>query len=113
MSEWPVNTNPVLTVFREGMDSGDKWGSTINFLFGLCDVAMSYDVAIPAELEFAQSPFGADEDNDYYKAIEGLLTENVYIHQPLDLPVFQKHVEHALKVLARYDSLLRLNGESY
>lgn len=113
MTSWPENRNPVITVFRENFDTGDKWGSTINFLFALCDIATVFDVEIPAELEFSASPLGADIEDDSYQSILGLMSAGMYIHAPLTLEEFRKHVGHALKVLGRYDSLLRLAGEDY
>lgn len=113
MEKWPANKNPVLTVLRENFDDGDKWGSTVNFLFALCDIAMTYDVPIPAELEFSQSPFGADTTAYEYIAIAELLEPGKYVYEALDVEEFRKHVEHALKVCGRYDSLLRMAGENY
>lgn len=113
MSVWPENKNPILTIAKEEFDRGDMWGSNINFLFALCDVATVFDVSIPTELDFHQSPFGADDEADDYKSIIGLLSPSVYIHEPLTLEEFRKHVEHALKVLGRYDSILRLEGKDY
>jgi hypothetical protein len=112
MAEWPANTNPVLTVLRENFDSGDKWGSNIRFLFSLCDVALEYGVSVPVELQYVPSPFGGDTEAYEYQAITGLLAWE-YIYKPLSLERFKKEVEHALKVCARYDSLLRLAGENY
>lgn len=113
MTAWPENKNPILEIFRENFDDGDKWGSTINFLFALCDIAMVYGVTIPTELQFSPSPFGPDSDAPSYKDLEGLMEDGYYIHEPLSLEELQKHVSHALKVLNKYDSILRLNGESY
>lgn len=110
MTVWPTNTNPVLTVFRENFDTGDKLSCTVSFLFALCDVATLFDVEIPEELEFRQSMFGADEDNDEYQSIIGLMSASMYVHQPMELEDFRRHVGHALKVLAKYDSQLRLAG---
>lgn len=110
---WPDSHNPIIVIFRENFDTGDKWGSTINYLFALCDVATKYSVEIPEELEFSISPFGPDEDADSFKEIEGLMSEDMYIHAPLTLEGFQLAVSHALKVLAKYDALLRLAGENY
>jgi hypothetical protein len=113
MTTWPSNTNPVLTVLRENFDSGDKWGSNIRFLFALCDIATKYEVSIPSELQYVASPFGGDAEDYSYQALEGLLQAGEYIYEPLTLDQFRKHVGHALKVLAKYDSLLRLAGENY
>jgi hypothetical protein len=110
---WPTGKNPILSVLRETFDAGDKWGSNINFLFALCDIATKYEVEIPAELEFSPSPFGGDTDCYEYQSLEGLLIEGEYIYRALTLEEFRKHVGHALKVCARYDSLLRLAGENY
>lgn len=113
MNSWPENKNPIITVFRENFDSGDRWGSTVNFLFALCDIAITYDVTIPPELQFAQSPFGADTDAYSYRALEELLEDGAYVYDALTVEEFRKHVEHALKVLGRYDAILRLEGHSY
>jgi hypothetical protein len=113
MSKWPENKNPILIIAKENYDRGDMWGSNVNMLFALCDVATVFDVEIPDELEFQQSPFGADADADEYKSIIGLMSQDMYIHEPLMLEEFRKHVAHALKVLGKYDSLLRLEGENY
>ena len=113
MNAWPENTNPILSIFRENFDDGDKWGSTINFLFALCDVAMDYGVHIPVELQYVASPLGSNSDDDNYIAICQLLEDGTYIYEPLTIEELEKHVSHALKVLGKYDSLLRLNGESY
>lgn len=113
MTTWPENTNPILSIFRENFDDGDKWGSTISFLFALCDIAMTYGVEIPEELHFSQSPFGADTTDYSYQAIEGLLEDGNYTYEPLTVEELQKHVSHALKVLGKYDSILRIEGQSY
>lgn len=113
MNEWPDSHNPIIVIFRENFDTGDKWGSTIQFLFALCDIATKYEVSIPSELQFVASPFGGDTEDYSYQAIEALMTEGEYIYAPLTLEGFQWAVAHALKVLGRYDSLLRLAGENY
>lgn len=113
MTEWPENKNPILTIFRENFDTGDKWGSTIIFLFALCDVATDLDVEIPSELEFSPSPFGSDTEEYNYKAIMALITEGEYIYSALTIDELREHVAHALKVLGKYDSILRLEGENY
>jgi hypothetical protein len=112
-TEWPTGKNPILTVMRETFDAGDAWGSNINFLFALCDIATKYGVEIPAELEFSPSPFGADTEAYEFQSLEALMIEGEYIHRALTLEEFQKHVSHALKVCGRYDALLRLAGENY
>lgn len=113
MTAWPENKNPILTIAKEEFDRGDMWGSNINFLFALCDVAMVHGVTIPSELQFSPSPFGPDSENPTYKDLEALMDEGYYIHEPLTLEEFRKHVAHALKVLAKYDAILRLEGHGY
>lgn len=113
MTAWPENKNPILTVAKEQYDGGDMWGSNLMFLFALCDVATVFDVPIPAELDFHQSLFGVDEDCDDYQSIIGLMSRDMYIHEPLTLEEFRKHVAHALKVLGKYDAILRLEGHGY
>jgi hypothetical protein len=113
MTAWPENKNPILTIAKEQYDGGDMWGSNLMFLFALCDIATVFDVAIPAELDFSQSPFGADTEDDSYKSILGLMSRDMYIYEPLTLEEFRKHVGHALKVLGKYDSVLRLAGHNY
>jgi hypothetical protein len=113
MESWPANKNPVLTVYREGIDKGDKWGSNLSFLFALCDIAVDYGIPIPGELEFRQGIWGSDTDSYEYQAIEGLLKEGEYIYAPLTQQRFDSSVSQALKVLGRYDSLLRLAREDY
>ena len=112
-TEWPENVNPILSVFRWNWDKGDSWGSTINFLFALCDIATDYGVSVPVELQYVASPFGSDTDANSYQALQGLLDPDYYVHAPLTLEEFKKHVWHALKVLGRYDSILRLEGKDY
>jgi hypothetical protein len=100
-------TNPILSLARDYQDKGDAWGSNINFLFALCDIATVFGVEdIPEELEFTQSPFGAATEAYEYQAMLELFDE-------LTLEEFTKHIVHALKVLAKYDSLLRLAGKDY
>ena len=113
MEKWPENVNPILSIFRENFDKGDKWGSTISFLFALCDVAMDYNVPIPVALQYVPSPFGSATDDYSYIAICELLEAGKYIYEPLTTAELEKHVAHALKVLGRYDSLLRIEGENY
>lgn len=114
METWPENKNPILTVLREELaQDDDKWGRNIAFLFALCDIAVDYGVPVPGELEFRQAMGGSDTEVYEYQAIEGLLKDGEYIYAPLSLEQFCKHVEQALKVCGRYDSLLRLAGESY
>jgi hypothetical protein len=112
-TEWPTGKNPILTVMRETFDDGDKWGSNINFLFALCDIATKYEVSIPSELQYVASPFGQDTEAYEFQSLEALMIEGEYIHRALTLEEFRKHVSHALKVCARYDALLRLAGENY
>lgn len=113
MTSWPENKNPILIVMRESFDKGDAYASNLGWLFALCDIATVFDVEIPAELEFSQSPFGADDEAWEYQSILGLMSPSMYIHEPLTLEEFRKHVGHALKVLGRYDAILRLEGHSY
>lgn len=113
MESWPTNTNPVLQVLRENLDTGDKWGSNISFLFSLCDIAVDYGIPVPGELQFSQGLGGSDTDAPEYQAIEGLLKPGEYIYAPLTQQQFDMWVSHALKVCARYDALLRLAGENY
>lgn len=113
METWPENRNPILSVLRENFDSGDKWGSNIRFLFCLCDIAVDYGIPVPGELQFSQGLGGSDTEAYEYQAIEGLLKDGEYIYAPLTQQQFDRHVEHALKVCGRYDSLLRLAGENY
>lgn len=113
ISNWPTGKNPILTVLRETFDTGDAWGSNLMFLFALCDIATKYEIDIPAELEFSPSPFGQDTEDYNYQSLEALMIEGTYSHRALELEQFKKHVSHALKVCARYDSLLRLAGEDY
>ena len=113
VSNWPTGRNPILTVMKETFDKGDAWGSNINFLFALCDIATKYEISIPPELQYVASPFGGDTENYDYQSLEALMIEGEYIHRALTLEEFKKHVAHALKVCARYDALLRLAGQSY
>jgi hypothetical protein len=112
-TEWPTGKNPILTVMRETFDKGDAWGSNINFLFALCDIATKYEVSIPSELQYVASPFGQDTEAYEFQSLEALMIEGEYIHRALTLEEFRKHVSHALKVCGRYDALLRLAGENY
>ena len=112
-TEWPTGKNPILSVLRETFDTGDKWGSNINFLFALCDIATKYEVHIPSGLQYVASPFGGDEEAYEFKSLEALMIEGEYVYRALTLEEFRKHVSHALKVCARYDALLRLAGENY
>lgn len=113
MTEWPSNKNPILTVMKEEFDPYDKKSNVLSWLFALCDIATDYRFDIPSELEFRQSPFGSDTECHEYQSIKGLLSDNRYIYSRLSFESFRAHVEHALKVLARYDALLRLEGENY
>jgi len=113
METWPIEVNPVLQVLRENLDSTDKWGSNLSFLFALCDIAVDYGIPIPGEIGFRQGIGGSDTDSYEYQAIEGLLQDGYYIYEPLTQQRFDRSVEQALKVCARYDSLLRLEGHSY
>lgn len=47
--------NLVISIVREGWDSGDKWGSAMLALCDIADVMAAADVPVPGELQYRRS----------------------------------------------------------
>lgn len=98
----PVRTyKELMAEFRLDFDGYDPWGSTISWLFRLCDsLVFDHNLDAPPECQFRPSPAGpANEPDEYPGAL---------------LPQFDPQaVYKAARVLNRYGNMLRRAGLDY
>lgn len=105
--------NPVLEVLRDHFDAHDPWGSVLEAHFQICYTLMRYGAEIPADWKFRAGAFSPTmEDNDPDNE-DG---EGSLLGWEFDLIMREggySNLIHAGNVLARYASLLKLNGQDY
>lgn len=99
------NNNPFLFEFRMNADS-DEWGTTMSWMFAICDYLTDGNVEVPREWEFRQSPFGSDTEAYEYQIID-----EIFIHSDDDDKT--QTLIHAGDILVRYAHLLKSLGKDY
>ena len=95
----PHHKRAALRWARDDHDSFDQWGWAMGWLFDLCGELYNrgaYDV--PWTLGYRPGPCGVQLDDYRAEGLAELSTEAL---------------EHAARVLGRFEAMLRARGESY
>ena len=95
--------------FATGFDSGDAWGSTLEWWFAAAETLYHHGVKLPDEWQYHDSPVHTDDnygaDDDYATSIVTDLLNSAAVTQD-DLLTFGH-------VLDRYANVLKDEGKDY